>query len=209
LLLACGIGYGVAYIVANDVIAAAMWENYNPIDQAISELSGTGAPSKDFLMMMLPVFSLMVGGFGIGVWKAAGKTRSLRVTGGILLAQSVMFPLWLLFPMSSREELAAGSGGANDIGHGVLGALALLFIITEMGFSAAAFGKRFRYFSIAMAILTVLGGAYMAMSSSAIEAGDPTPWMGFIERIMYGAWLLWMAVPSVLLLRRDVDAEEL
>lgn len=87
------------------------------MDQAISELSGTQAPSRPFLTAMLPIFTLVVLGFGIGVWKAAQQSRALRVTGGILVAQGIMFPLWLLFPMTSREEMVEATTPANDVGH--------------------------------------------------------------------------------------------
>ena len=46
ILLICGIGYGVTYVVSNDLIAAAMFDGYSRLDQAISELSGTRAPSQ-------------------------------------------------------------------------------------------------------------------------------------------------------------------
>jgi hypothetical protein len=143
LLLACGIAYGVVYVIANDVIAAGMWQDYRPLDQAISELSGTGAPSKGFLLAMLPVFTLLVFAFGIGVWRTARGDRKLRVIGAILMAQGVLFPLWLFFPMTSREELLQGAGGVNDVGHLVLSALAVLFIVAEMVVGATALGRRF------------------------------------------------------------------
>ena len=31
--------------------------------------------------------------------------------------------------------------------------------------------------------------------------GEPTPWLGLFERIMLGAWLFWMSVLAVILLR--------
>jgi hypothetical protein len=201
ILLACGIAYGVLYIVANDVIAATIFDGYSRADQAISELSGTEAPSRPFLTAMLSIFTLVVIGFGIGVWKAAQHSRALRATGGILVAQGIMFPLWLLFPMTSREEMVQATTPANDVGHLILGALAILFIIAEIGFSAAAFGKRFRVFSVAMAVTVLVFGAVTGMLSSEITAGHPTPWMGVVERISYGAWLLWMGMLAVVLLR--------
>ena len=205
-LFACGIGYGFAYVVANDVIAAHMVDGYSRLDQAISELSAKGTSSRGFLTAMLPVFSVLVLAFGIGTWWTARHDRALRVIGGILIAQGLLFPLWLFFPMTSREELAQGAGGANDVGHLVLSALAVVFILTEMGLSGVALGRRFGYFSLAMAVITLAGGAYTASTKGAVEAGDPTPWMGLIERIMYGAWLLWMAVLSAVLIRRRDEA---
>jgi hypothetical protein len=204
-LLSCGIGYGAAYIIANDGIAAVMFDGYSRLDQAISELSGTQAPSRTFLAAMIPAFTLLVIGFGIGVWRAAGPSRALRTTGAALVAHGLIFPLWLLFPMTSRDQLAAGGGGINDIGHMVLSVLSLVLILTQMGTSAAGFGTRFRYFSIVMAITLLAAGGDTASTASATAAGDATPWMGLIERVMYGSWLLWMAALAVLLLRRRGD----
>lgn len=115
-LLFCGIAYGITYVVANDVIAATMFVGYSRVDQAISELSGTEAPSRTFLNALLPVFTLLVAGFGLGVWRAAASP-ALRVTGASLIAHGLLFPVWLLFPMTSRDQLAVGGGGINDIGH--------------------------------------------------------------------------------------------
>lgn len=93
-LLVCGVLYAVAYIVANDVIAASIYDGYSRLDQAISELSATNAPSRPFLGAMLPVFVLLLAGFGVGVWKEAGPRRALRVTGGILVAQGLLAKGW-------------------------------------------------------------------------------------------------------------------
>jgi hypothetical protein len=205
-LLACGVGYGLAYVVANDVIAAGVYDGYSRVDQAISELSATGAPSRAFLSAMLPLFMLLTIAFGVGVWQAAGRSRALRVTGAVLVAQGLTSPLWLLFPMTSREEMVAGATAANDIGHLVLTVLAILFIIAEMGFSAAALGRRFRLFAATVAASALGFGALTGILSADIAAGDPTHWMGVVERISYGSWLLWMAALAIVLLRARGDA---
>ena len=207
ILLACGVAYGVVYIVANDMIAATIYDGYSRIDQAISELSATEAPSRDFLTVMLPIFALLVLGFGIGVWRSAAGNRALRAVGGILVAQAVMFPLWLLAPMTSREEIAAGAETAsNDTGHIILTTFAVLFIVTEMGFAAAALGKRFRLFSLVTLVAVLVFGIWTGVLAPNVATGDPTPWMGFVERVSYWSWLLWMSVLSIALLRTRSDA---
>lgn len=202
-LLFCGIVYSVSYVVANDVIAAMMFPGYSRLDQAISELSGTRAPSRALLETLLPAFTLLVLGFGLGVWRVAGSSRGLRVTGASLIAHGLMFPVWHFFPMTSRDELATTGGGVNDVGHLVLSALSLSLILTQMGASALALGRRFRYFSIAMAITLLGAGAYTATTVPATATGQATPWLGLIERVMYGSWLVWMIVLAVVLLRRQ------
>lgn len=201
-LLACGIAYPVAYIVANDVVAARIFGEYSRRDQAISELSGTQAPSKAFLTGMLPAFSLLLSGFGLGVRKSAGTSTGLRVTGSILMTQGVVSWVWLLFPMTSREQMAREGTGANDTGHLVLSGLAAVFILGEMAFSAAALNSRFRAFSAATAATTVTCGYLTGVKSSEITKGAATPGLGVVERIMFGSWLAWMAGLAAVLLRR-------
>lgn len=58
-LLACGAGYAVVYVVANDVVGALMYDGYDRLDQAVSELSELGAPSRPFLVAMLLVFTAL------------------------------------------------------------------------------------------------------------------------------------------------------
>jgi hypothetical protein len=200
-LLGCGIGYGVVYVLADDVVAAAMWSDYSRRDQAISELSGVGAPSQGFLAAMLPVFSLLLAGFGAGVWLAAGRSRALRWTGALLAVQGATGFAWLLFPMSSRETAASG-GGVNDIGHGVLSGLAIVLILSQMALGATAIGGGFRRLTLVTAAAVVLGFGYVATTVAQVAAGEETPWMGLVERVAYGGWLVWMAALAVVLLRR-------
>ncbi len=85
LLLACGVLYGVTYVIANDVVAAAILGDYDPIDQAVSELSAAGVASRPFLVVMAAVWGPMLTAFGIGVWRAAaGPVRSGRRPPGPL-----------------------------------------------------------------------------------------------------------------------------
>jgi hypothetical protein len=64
-------------------------------------------------------------------------------------------------------------------------------------------GRRFRIYTYAsVAAMLVLGGLTGLVAAS---AGDgPTPWAGVLERGSIGAFLLWIVVLAVLLLRREV-----
>jgi hypothetical protein len=202
-MLACGLAYPLTYVVANDVVASRIYHGYSRTDQAISELSAMKAPSRQFLNAMMPIFILLVTGFGLGVRQAAGENKPLRVTGTLLIAQGFVFPIWLLFPMTSREKLVKGKGAANDIGHLALTAVAIGLILAEFGFSGAGLGRRFRLFSVAMGATALVSGGLTGAMSSDIAKGSGTRRMGLVERISYGSWLLWMAVLAIILLRRD------
>jgi hypothetical protein len=200
-LLACGVLYPLTYAVANDLVAAALYDGYSRMDQAISELSATGAPTRIFLVAMLAIWTVLMIAFGIGVRASARGKRALRVTGGLLVAFGVTGVLWLPFPMSSREDMVEGATSVNDAGHLVLSAVTVVLILAQIGFGAAAFGRRFRLYSLVTAATVVVFGALTGMQSPKVPTGEPTTWMGLFERISVGAWLLWLAVLAIVILR--------
>jgi hypothetical protein len=46
----------------------------------------------------------------------------------------------------------------------------------------------------------VVFGALTGVQASKVAAGEATPWLGLLERLSIGAWLLWMAVLAVMLM---------
>lgn len=202
-LLGCGIAYPVTYVVANDVIAAARYPGYSRTDQAVSELSATGAPTRRFLVRMLPAFTGLTAAYGIGVWKAAGRRRALRATSLALLASGATGIAWLPFPMSSRDVVARGEATGSDTGHLVLSGLTVAEILALLGAGSGAFGTRFRIYSLTSAAIVLLSGALTSRQAAKLANGQPTPGMGLYERISIGTWLQWMAVLATILLREQ------
>jgi hypothetical protein len=202
-LLGCGIAYPVTYLLANDVIAASRYPGYRRADQAVSELSATGAPTRPFLVAMLPVFTGLTAAYGVGVWHAAGNRRALRATGAVLLASGATGIAWLPFPMSSREDIARGATTGGDTGHLVLSGLTVAEILALLGSGSGAFGTRFRTYSLTSAAVVLLSGALMARQSAKLPDGQPTPGLGLYERISIGTWLQWMATLATILLREQ------
>ena len=207
-LLACSLLYAVLYPIVNDALAATLYEGYSRIDQAVSELSATDAPTHTFLSAVGPFFSLLLIGFGLGIWRSANGRRSLRVAGALVVAHGAMSFLWMFGPMSQREVIAAGGATSADTMHLVLSAATGLFVTAYVATTAFAFGRVFRLYSIVTIAAALVFGLLSAQVDK-IEAGDPTPYMGLLERIGIGAWLLWMAVVAVVLLRtRTVKAKK-
>jgi len=198
-LLACGVAYFVTYVIANDGIAATTYDGYSRVDQAISELSAKGASTRPFLMAMLPVWTVLMVGCGIGVWRSASGKRTLRALGAVLVAWGVTGIMWLPFPMTSRAEMVRTSTGTNDVGHLVLSGATFLFIFSALALGAAALGSRFRWYSVTSGVVIFVFGGMVAAQAGKIPKGQATPWMGLEERIsVYGA-LLWVAVLAVTL----------
>jgi phage terminase large subunit-like protein len=208
LLLACGVAYLVLYILANDAVAAPIYNGYSRMDQAISELSARGAESRPFLVVVSPVFSALMIACGVGVWRAALGSHRLQALGATLMAWGASHVAWLWYPMTPRAEIAAaGSTGTNDVGHIVLTVLTFAFILTVITLGALSFGRRFRWYSIGTAIVILVAGGIVGAMSAGLAEGNATPWMGLIERISAYGMMAYVAAVAVGLWRRTGKPE--
>jgi uncharacterized protein DUF998 len=189
-LLACGPLSALVYIGWHEV-AALQWEAYSRISNAISELSLTGSPSRWILEPWFGlVYNPLLIAFGIGIWRSAQGSRALRVIGGLQILGGATAPLWLLF------------GEASLAAHLILSVVGILTWLGSMAFGAAAFGKRFRIYSLVSLGLVVTFNALALAYAPEVSAGQPTPFIGLYERIAFGAYFLWLTVLAVALWRR-------
>jgi hypothetical protein len=204
-LLVCGILSSLLY-VAMTIFVAMQWEGYSSASQTISELSAIGAPTRSLWAVPGAIYTVLVTAFGWGVWKSAGRSRALRIAGGLTLAYGSLGVLWPFAPMHIRETLAAGGGTLSDTMHLVLASVTVLLMLLAISFAAAAFGTRFRVYSLATLAILAAFGALTFLDAPRIAANLPTPWIGVWERINLGVFLLWVVVLATTLLRVKDDA---
>jgi len=194
-LLLCGVLSSALY-VAMLVFVPIAWEGYSSASQTVSELSAIGAPTRALWVVLGIGYTLLTAAFGLGVLESAGRSRALRVAGGLLIAQSIVNLLWPPMHLRGTEPTL------TDTMHIAFAMAWLLLMLLAIGFGATAFGKRFRLYSGATVAVFVVFGALTAPDGARIAANLPTPWVGVWERINIGASLLWLVVFAVALLRR-------
>ena len=203
-LLACGILSSLLY---GAMIGAIRPEGYSRISQVPSELTAIGAPTQAGWMVLGAVYTVLVAAFGWGVWKTAGRSRALRLVGGLMLAYGSLGLLWPFVPMHQRDVLAAGGVTLSDTLHRVLAGVTVLLMFLAIAVGAAAFGKRFRLYSVASIVVLLAFGGLTFWDSSRLEANLPTPWIGLWERINVSVFLLWVVVLATVLWRRAVRGD--
>jgi hypothetical protein len=193
-LLVCGILSSLVY-AANNVICAVVWKGYSSFSQVISELSAIGAPSRSTWVPLGIAYAALLVAFGVGVWQSAAGKHGLRVTAALLISIGAV-PYWP--PMHMRGTVAT----LTDTLHIVFGGMTSLVILLAIGFAVTAFGKRFRLYSIATVVVLLASGSLTFLYAPRLAANLPTPGMGLIERIDLGAYLMWVVVLAIALLRR-------
>jgi uncharacterized membrane protein len=202
ILLFCGILAVVIY-VATDIFAALRWEGYSYTDQTVSEFWAVDAPTTTLIMTSHPAFIILVIAFGLGLRMSAGSRRSLRIAGGLVIAIGIVDMLAPFAPMHQRQVLAAGSGTLTDTLHIVVGSLDVLLTLLIIGFGSSAFGRGFRFYSIATIALLLVFGALTGTAAPRLAANQPTPWLGIWERINIFGYMAWMVALAVGLLREQ------
>jgi len=132
-------------------------------------------------------------------FSVAGENRRLRAAAWLIIAYSVINFYWP--PMHQRNVIAAGGGTLTDTLHISWAMMTLLFNMLLMWFGAAAFGKQFRLYTIATWVIFIVCGVLTFLESPGIEGNLPTPYIGLWERINIGAFLAWIVVFAVTVLR--------
>lgn len=200
--LFCGVWSALLYLLLN-IVTPFGYPGYDPVSQTVSELSAVGAPTRGLWVWQALLYTALALAFGWGVWGAAGPNRRLRVTGALLIASAALGVIWPFAPMHQRAVLAAGGGTVSDVLHVTLGALTVGLFVATVGFGAAAAGPRFRWYSIATLVLLFVFGTLTGVNGPRIGRDLPTPWVGVWERIDIGAYLAWVVVLAMILVRRQ------
>jgi len=199
-LLACGILSSLWYFVIN-IIVPMQDANYSSVTQTVSELSAVGAPTRILWVLLCTLYPLLYIAFGWGVLKSAGGKRSLSFVGTLIIIYGVLNFYWP--PMHLREVIAAGGGTLSDTLHITWAMMTLLVNMLLMGFGAAALGKQFRIFTVATFIVFLVFGALIGVETPGIQANLPTPGIGVWERINIAAFMFWIIVLAVTLIRKE------
>lgn len=202
-LILCGIASSVLYGL---MIWAIRYPAYSLLSQVPSELTAIGAPTQQVWALLGPMYTALVAAFGVGVWTSARRNRSVRITGALILIYASLGFLWPFAPMHQRAVLAAGGGTSSDTLHVALGGVTVFLMFVAIAFGAAAFGNRFRLYSIATIAVLLTFGALTFIEAPRLQANLPTPWIGLWERINITVFLVWVTVLAAALLRRSVFA---
>ena len=198
LALSCGIVASLLYIGMN-IFIPPLYEGYNWVTQIVSELSAVDAPTRPLWFVLGIIYTLLVAAFGWGIVKSAGEKRVLRIVGILMIINGLMGLTWS--PMHQREVLAAGGGTFTDTWHIAMSIITVLLMFLSIGFGAVAFGKKFRFYSIATMLVFVVFGVLTFSEAPSVDKNGSTPFIGLWERINIAAFMVWLFVFAVILFR--------
>ncbi|MBP2328776.1 ABC-type transport system involved in multi-copper enzyme maturation permease subunit [Kibdelosporangium banguiense] len=198
-LLVCGVLSSLLY-AGTTILATLLWEGYNTASQTISELFAIDAPPRALVVALFLAHNILLIAFAAGVWASANR-RALRVTAGLLAGIGVIGSVATVF---FSIHLRGAVPTTTDTMHAVLTGVIVALILLAVGFAATTAGMWFRVYSWATLATLVVFGAMAGLQGPHLAANESTPWLGVLERINIGGYLLWLTVLAVVLLRAQV-----
>jgi hypothetical membrane protein len=205
LLLVCGILSSLLY-AATDVLGGTRYEGYSFSSQAVSELMAVGAPSEALVDPLFIIYGVLVMAFGLGVFREGSRrSGTLQGTGALLIGYAV---LGLAGPTRFEMQQRSAGNPESAFAHIALTGALVLFLLLVIGFGAFALGRRFNRYSFATLLTIVAFSMVAAPYGARLATGQPTPGFGILERISIYAFLAWVAVLAIALLRRPWSAAQ-
>ena len=199
-LLLCGILSSLLYVGMN-IVVPMLADEYSMASQTVSELSAIGAETRSLWVALAIPYGALVIAFGCGVWLSAGKQRMLKAVGFLLIFNSFIGFFWP--PMNLRGTPPT----VSDTMHIVFTVVVVLTFVLQMTLAAAALGNPFRIYTIVSILILAKFGTLTGLEAPGIVLNLPTPMIGVWERISIGAYILWIGVLAMVLLRRSKPSE--
>jgi uncharacterized protein DUF998 len=200
LLLAGVVAAGL--YVAGDVLSGLAYNTSRPYsfrDQWISELTALGSPVRLLMVAVITVHDVLLIAFGLGIWRAAGRSRSLRWVGlGLVATTALGLVIHPFFPMASRWNFT------ETPMHGILSVVWSLGICAVVVLAAVAYRGWFRLYSIVTVLVMMAFGIASGIAIRGIEQ-NVTPWAGAFERINAYVLMAWFVVLAVTVMRRSLN----
>jgi len=196
-LLLCGVAAPLLYALG-DAVAGTYWSEYSVRDQTISELAAIGAPSRVIFSAFLMAGYAACAAFGVGVCRAAGDTRTLRIAGAVLCAMGAA--ALLAVPFTSMRMRGEEQGTAGAI-HLATGMVFMSLLLLTMLLAAVSLRRRFRIYTITTIAVMLAFGVWAGVDGSRLAEGLETPWLGVKERISVYAYQAWIGVLAIVVMR--------
>ncbi|MFW9942902.1 MAG: DUF998 domain-containing protein [Candidatus Thorarchaeota archaeon] len=194
--------FGPIIFLINDLIGSIITHGFNPIRNAVSELTQRGSENAILLSSLFLIAGVMLVVFAIGIivhYKFADS--KLLFLGGIFIIFLGIFSALsgTIFPMDPFDTDATFPGTMHIVLTGFNIVLIILAIpMIGIGLYREKKWKSFRLYSIVtVLIMATCGGLTSVLMMNDIEL------LGLFERITIYAYQLWIAILAVLLIKEQ------
>ena len=197
ILLACGILAALLY-AGTDILAGLLKTGYRFDTQSAGVLSAIGSSTRPLVLPLNITAGALMIAFAVGAWFSAGQNWAVRVMACLLAGNALLSMVAVAFFPWRLEEAANSPANTMNV---VLMAPAVVLFVLALGFGAAGNQNWFRWFSIGILLLFLVGFILGMLAAKLAPGRNPGSLVGVQERSMIYTEMLWMALQAILLLR--------
>jgi hypothetical membrane protein len=187
------------------IIGGFMLPGYSHIYNTISELTASDAPKIPFIQILFTLYNLSLMLFGLGMYRyleTPNRNRT-RLAAFLLVCIGILGLGMYFYPQDPRNIAMTLNGKAHIILAGIASLLTMIAIIQAgMGFKNSSRLGRLRLYSyITFGLVFITGGLAGA------GVANNSPLGGLFERLTIGAFMQWVVVISVSILKMKQKQE--
>jgi len=184
----------VLFYVLHVVLGGLLWKEYNHLIQPISDLTATGSPDRELMMMLTLIYGILVFVFAVSFTIYESRNHSKTVFyGGLMLCALFLISLtYGLFPEDFPQQSSTVSGSM----HIAITALIVPFTIMAPIFIGSGIWKEKNWKIVG--IYSIISGILILISGSlcAVFFINKIPGFGLVERINIGVLQSWVFILS-------------
>jgi hypothetical membrane protein len=192
-----GIAAAVVYVVAT-AAGSLLDPSYSQIQQHVSDLTGTGAPTRAALAPPYFLYNVLAFGAAIALYSALSRSR-LAFVGALLLAINSFAGIMMVTFFT--EDLGGAPTTFSGYGHVAFAAVSSLAIVCAAIVYGAAFRKATGWGGLSL-FSFVLAAAFVVAAPFAIYATSANSLVGLAERAAIAPFIVWLVVVSAYAMRR-------
>lgn len=187
--------------IAAVVVGGALRSDYSHLMNSISELSLAGAPNKTMLDVVFGVYNVLLVGFGVTVlaWFRRVRGARMRVAAWMMVVVGACGALMFFFRQDPRGTIPTFTGTMHLVLAGIMSPLTVVLILLgglSLG-SLRGFSGYRTYSIVSFAVCLVSGLA------TAVSTARGFLYMGLLERITIGSFIIWLLVTGIMMLRLE------
>ena len=183
---------GIAFYALHIIVGASLYDGYNPVTQAVSDLTAVGAPSRQVASILSALYGCCMLMFFIALYIHARKTQPrLFATGALslLVMQAVSTVGYSVFPLSNPEAPNAILDGGHIAVTAVVVIASIIGLVLIALASLKTQGRKWlAYVSFATLVL-MMTGSFLTGAVPAI--------LGLAERLTIYSLHIYFAVLAV------------
>jgi hypothetical protein len=179
----------VLFYVLHVVLGGYLWKEYNPLQQPISNLTATGAPNRNLLLVFTNIYGILVLIFALAFTVFESKNHhKLVLWGGVsFILMHLISISYGFFPQDLPGSVVTFTGTMHLVVTGLIVPFTILspFLI-GFGLIKEPKLKTFGIYSIISGFLILIFG-----SLCGIFFANKLPYFGMVERINIGVLQMW------------------